>query len=83
MLQRLRAKKSHYNVSKWEDEDLQRQRYLKNISDYPNPHRFPAITPIKERANSSNLVRSGPRGMSGVRKDQQSLQGLNMSTNSN
>jgi hypothetical protein len=24
MLQRLRAKKSHYNVSKWEDEDQQR-----------------------------------------------------------
>jgi len=61
MLQRLRSKKSVYNVSKWEDEDHQRQKYLKNISQFQE-NRFPnIITPIKERANSSTMVRSGGR----------------------
>ena len=35
MLMRLRSKRSVYNVNKWQDDESQRQWYLKNISDYP------------------------------------------------
>ena len=62
MLQRLRSKKSVYNVNKWDEEDYQRKKYLKNISQFQE-NRFPnIITPIKERANSSSLVRSSGHG---------------------
>lgn len=45
ILQRLKEKKSVYNVNRWEEEDLQRQRYLKNISEFPlSGRRLPSIT---------------------------------------
>ena len=55
ILQRLKEKKSVYNVNHWEQEDMKRQAYLKNISEYPNP-RLPAITSIKDRSNSSGYT---------------------------
>ena len=36
MFNKLRKKKSVYNVSQWENENVQRQKLLCSISEYPN-----------------------------------------------
>eukprot|EP00347_Sterkiella_histriomuscorum_P004139 403361606 len=43
ILRRLREKKSNYNVVSWERENVNRQKYLFNIAEYPRPLELPTI----------------------------------------